>query len=386
MPILINIVVSTAILVAGMNVPAHWFNVSNYFHSVPKFGTAFTTLAGTNTLSTFPTTYNANLVLTPNLTTDNTFTGKGTFATGVFTNLFATSSLIDTLTLTNPLGVAYNGTGTTSPTTNQVILGNGSNGFKVIGFGTTGQFFTSNGTGSAPSWTTSAIDQSLAYTWTGLHIFNTAGLISNASSTFSTRLNVAASDTSTNGLCLRGNCYAFPITATASGTSLMTDGAGNLSFNFATSTYAAGIMTATSSSIGSLSQNEVQTVGFAPQFIRLNYYVQGHTNSAGSNVFTGQRGTALFLGTTLVYNDIKYQNTAGLSGGDNGSPAVADFNNAATAQSTTAISSGTGNNSGWITSALSITNITSTGFTIQCAFTGNGGNTGRCNASWEAWR
>ena len=53
------------------------------------------------------------------------------------------------------IGVGYGGTGTTSPTSNHVLLGDGSSGLKVVaGKGTTGQLLTSNGTGSAPTWQT----------------------------------------------------------------------------------------------------------------------------------------------------------------------------------------------------------------------------------------
>lgn len=67
------------------------------------------------------------------------------------------------------IGIAYGGTGSTSPTSNQVMIGNGASGFKVIGFGTTGQFLSSNGNAAAPSWLTPWVtsNNSLAYTITG---------------------------------------------------------------------------------------------------------------------------------------------------------------------------------------------------------------------------
>lgn len=48
-----------------------------------------------------------------------------------------------------------------------------------------------------------------AFTWTGLHTF-TAGFIDTASSTLNSRVNFAASDTSTHGVCFNGVCYQFP--------------------------------------------------------------------------------------------------------------------------------------------------------------------------------
>jgi len=52
------------------------------------------------------------------------------------------------------------------------MIGNGANGLQVIGFGTNGQFLTSGGDATLPSWTTSSIDEAGDYTWTGTHNFN----------------------------------------------------------------------------------------------------------------------------------------------------------------------------------------------------------------------
>ncbi len=347
--------------------------------------TVITTILGTDTLSASRTTINNNF---SSLNT-NKVEISDLAATTSLQNLATVGTITTGVWQGTAIGVAYNGTGTTSPTSNQIMIGNGASGLKVIGFGSSGQFFTSGGAGVAPSWTTASIDQTQAYTWTGLHTFNTAGIIVNASSTITATTTIAASSVTNKALVLNAIPYAFPSTQSASGTVLTTNGSGSLSWNYATSTYQSGTMVATSTSGGATSGNEdkTQTIGFSPQFVRLNYYVQGHTNSGGSNVYTGLKGTAIFLGTTLVYNNILWNDTAGLTGGDNGNPIVGDFSNSnAAVDTSTALASGTGNNSGWITSTLSIVNVTSTAFTIRCAFSGNGGNTGRCAASWEAWR
>lgn len=57
-----------------------------------------------------------------------------------------TTATINTLNLTTALGVAYGGTGTTSLTANNVILGNGTSAVQVVAPSTSGNVLTSNGT------------------------------------------------------------------------------------------------------------------------------------------------------------------------------------------------------------------------------------------------
>ena len=69
-----------------------------------------------------------------NLAGSSNFTFNGTTAT------------INTLNLTNALGVAYGGTGATSLTANNVILGNGTSAVQTVAPSTSGNVLTSNGT------------------------------------------------------------------------------------------------------------------------------------------------------------------------------------------------------------------------------------------------
>lgn len=66
---------------------------------------------------------------------------------GVAGNINATSLL-----LTNPLSVAYGGTGATSFTTGGVLVGNGTGAIQVTDAGTSGQVLTSNGAGLSPTF------------------------------------------------------------------------------------------------------------------------------------------------------------------------------------------------------------------------------------------
>ena len=130
-------------------------------------GTTIITLSGTNTMSDFPTTYNTN--------NSSLNAGKMEISTTtlpLITDLLGLDT-IGTITIgtwnADEITVAYGGTGTTSPTLNQIMIGNGASGFKVIGFGTSGQFLTSAGDGVIPSWTTSSINEAGTYSWTGEH-------------------------------------------------------------------------------------------------------------------------------------------------------------------------------------------------------------------------
>lgn len=107
--------------------------------------------------------------------------------------------------------VALGGTGTTSPTSGRVMLGNGSQGLTVASStGTSGQFFTSGGAGAYPNWTTSAVNQADDYNWTGTNLFT----------------DLQASST----LTINGVALSFPANQGATSTALLNDGSGNLSW------------------------------------------------------------------------------------------------------------------------------------------------------------
>ena len=204
--IAVSLIASAVIFVGGMNLPASNFSLS--WLKTPLLG-AFTEITTATNLADFPTTYNANLNKTievgttsiPTITTLAGLTSASSLAT--------IGTIVSGIWNGTVIGVAYNGTGTTSPTSNQVILGNGSSGFKVVsGFGNSGQFLTSGGAATAPTWTTSVIDNSLNYNWTGTNLFK----------------NLNASSTVANPLVLNGISYSFPSTVAASSTILTTDG------------------------------------------------------------------------------------------------------------------------------------------------------------------
>ncbi len=182
--ILIPIVITAATTFGIQNyVPLDWIDIFQ-----PRtFGTTVTTIAGTDTISGSRTTINNNFTALNNgkvevsTTTMGLLTGVGTITSGTWNS--------------TAIGVGYGGTGTTSPSRYMIMLGNSSLGLThASSTGTTGQFLTSNGTTAYPSWTTSSVDQTLTYYWTGRHAWN------NTTSVFDATNMYIASTTGTLGI------------------------------------------------------------------------------------------------------------------------------------------------------------------------------------------
>lgn len=154
-----------------------------------KLGSTITTITGTETVSyALKTTVNDNFTALNNgkieistttlplittlsgLTSANSLTSVGTITSGVWSG--------------TTIATAKGGTGSTTLASNQVLLGNGTGNIGIVaGQGTTGQFLTSNGAGSAPTWQTSAVDTAINYTWTGTHSFSNLVSLTRASTT-----------------------------------------------------------------------------------------------------------------------------------------------------------------------------------------------------------
>lgn len=171
---------------------------------------AFTTLNSTDRLTDFVTTYNNNL---------NKSIEVGTTTVQSITSL-PNLATVGTLTAgtwnATAISVSKGGTGTTSPSPFLVLLGDGQYGITHASTtGTSGQFLTSNGAGLYPSWTTSSIDQTLDYNFTGTYF----GI-----------KNLNASSTAANPLVLNGSNYSFPSSQPASSTVPVVSGSGDISF------------------------------------------------------------------------------------------------------------------------------------------------------------
>lgn len=155
-------------------------------------GTTITTINANDTIKDSRTTINNNFTALNN--------GKIEISTTTLPALTTLANLATVGTITSgtwrgtAIEVGYNGTGTTSPTTNQVILGNGASGFKVVsGFGTSGQLLQSQGASQPPIWVSTSVDEGLNYDWTGLHTWTatTTFATSTIASTTIIQLNVS---------------------------------------------------------------------------------------------------------------------------------------------------------------------------------------------------
>lgn len=221
-----------------------------------KLGATITTILGTDRLSDSRTVINTNFA---NLNSDKIEDDVATLSS------LTSIGIVDTGTWNaDILTVAYGGTGSSTLSANQVLLGNGTTQLDVVvGFGTSGQFLTSNGAATAPTWETSAVALGDDYTWTGTHIFNTNVLTVNAGLNSTATTTIAASSVLGNALVLNSIAYAFPSSDGASTTALMTNGSGGLSWN----TIQTIVNTDVPKSVGSagtlVTQNTANQVGAA---------------------------------------------------------------------------------------------------------------------------
>ena len=264
-------------------------------------GASITELSGTDTMSNFPTSYNATI----NSLNDNKIEISTTtlpLLTGIGTIIIGTWNA-DVLT------VSYGGTGTTSPTLYRVMIGDGANGFTVASStGTSGQFLTSGGEGAYPTWSTSVIDEAGIYTWTGLHTWANIVTFSNtftanATSTFTgnilsnTDLVAMKASTSITGWAKPQPVYIASSTNPEAGGVLLVDAN-------ATSTLGFIGFAVTSASLGETVY--VQTDGIVPGFTGLSkgskYYVQDTIGTIGMAVGTYEVlvGTAVSITEILI--------------------------------------------------------------------------------------
>jgi len=194
-----------------------------------SLGSPITTILGTDKLSDSREVINTNFA-----SLNNGKMGTATTTIPTLTDAIALDTIGTITTGTwnaDVLTVTYGGTGLATLSDNQVLLGNGTGAIdKVSGLGDSGQFLTSNGAGTPPTWQTSAVDTAIDYHWTGYHEFDDASIASSTITTLkgttATLTNIISSGTQT----LNGIAYTFPATESASSTVLSTDGSGSLTW------------------------------------------------------------------------------------------------------------------------------------------------------------
>lgn len=134
-----------------------------------NLGAAITTIQGSDTISASRITINDNF----SSLNDAKFELTDWYATTSATQIGEIGTITTGTWNADILTVPFGGTSSTTLSSNQVLLGNGAAGIGLVaGFGASGQFLTSNGAATAPSWQTSSIDQGANYTWTGNHLWS----------------------------------------------------------------------------------------------------------------------------------------------------------------------------------------------------------------------
>ena len=248
-------------------------NIKCYFRQ--NLGVTITTINATDRISDSRAVINTNFSNLNNGKIENSTTSVASITT--LLNLVSIGTITTGTWNGTGIDVARQGTGTTSPTSNQVILGNGSNGFKVVnGFGSTNQFLTSNGDATAPSWSTPAVNQTIDYRWTGYHSFRGG---------FSTE----ASASTTASLSIAGG-FNFSTTSTVASSSVpIFDGNGKLKyFGFPSVD-----MGNSQQPVGTTGNQVINhNLGRIPYFIEINAtskgrFLQGGNSYCGSLTSTG---------------------------------------------------------------------------------------------------
>jgi hypothetical protein len=197
MSYLINIGITLLITVAATfgiqnYVPLSW--IDKFAPQQQNYGTTLVTIAGSDTISGSRTTINNNFTALNNGKIEVSTTTLPLLTT--LTNLATVGTITSGVWSGTALTWAKGGNASTTLSVNQILLGNTTSGFKTVsGYGTNGQFLTSAGTGNAPTWTTSSIDQGIPYHFTANIIFDSANFTI-ASSTNATSTNLTVTNNS----------------------------------------------------------------------------------------------------------------------------------------------------------------------------------------------
>lgn len=162
--ILISVVASLLVFAGAYKyLPLDWLETAG-----DTFGTSITTILSTDTLSASRTTINNNF----SALNTGKFELSDWYATTSATQLVKVGTLTTGVWNATTITVPFGGTGSTTLSSGQVLIGNGTGNIGVVSsYGNSGQFLTSNGTGIAPTWQSASVDQTQNYTWTGNHLF-----------------------------------------------------------------------------------------------------------------------------------------------------------------------------------------------------------------------
>jgi len=244
------------------------WHISCYFES--RLGVTITTINATDTIKDSRPVINTNFSNLNNGKIENSTSSVAAITT--LSNLVSVGTITTGTWSADVIAVNKNGTGTTSPSKYQVLLGNGSSGVTVASStGSSGQFLTSNGSGVYPSWQTSTVNQGDNYTWTGQHIFTTQNVgigttspvsaLAITGTTTTSNLVVASSTITINNLT-----YKFSSTQPSATSTLLNNGNGGVTWGFMPMATGA----TTTKSGFTLTQNIPHGLGRTPSMVEIN--------------------------------------------------------------------------------------------------------------------
>lgn len=179
--ILLSLTTAILVLFIGLNVPARYFDPSQWFRGYQLGSWTLTDISSTDRLSDYPTTQNANntaIELQINNILGTTTNSTITELTGLTTadSLTSAASLATVGTITtgtwngDTVAVANGGTGSTTLSQFHILLGSSTNAIGIVsGLGTSGDFLQSQGAGLPPIWQAASVNLSDSYAWTGAH-------------------------------------------------------------------------------------------------------------------------------------------------------------------------------------------------------------------------
>jgi hypothetical protein len=165
------------------------WGVYNYA-SIPvgemKFGSTIVNITGTDKLKDFPTAYN---------TTVNSLNATK-LEISAFAATTSQKNLVEIGTITTGtwnatrISVPYGGTGWATIASGTVMFGRGTSGIGTTTAGSDGQVLAL--LGGTPNWSSVSVNQTLDYTWTGLHSFSRLATFSSTTVATTTATYVSA--------------------------------------------------------------------------------------------------------------------------------------------------------------------------------------------------
>ncbi len=134
---------------------------------------------------------------------------------------------------------------------------------------------------------------------------------------------------------------------------------------------------------GTANNDETVTTGFTPRLIIIDFFIQGHTASIGTNAYNGAKGFAVYNGTTLIFASFEWSGANTDNAGPASVASISTIANQATAPTIGTAPSDTAS----AQMVLSIASVSATGLVVRKASSSNSGNNhARFQGSYRVWR